>query len=173
MCIFSLDSPDSPDSPVIPVISNSPVSPVSPGISNSPCILNSPGISNSSTSTGISNSSNSTGISNSSNSPGISNSSNSPDISNSPSFVRKISGKDMFMNYYNKSPNKLYSCTPSTPRKIVSSGEYYKILSLTQSRESSSTINNVSTLNTIYPLNLSSETHIIFRNIMKSTHENI
>ena len=77
------------------------------------------------------------------------------------------------MNYYNKSPNKSYSCTPSTPRKIVSSGEYFKILSLTKSRESSPTITDVSTLNTIYPLNLSSETHIIFRNIMKSTHENI
>ena len=92
---------------------------------------------------------------NSPNSPVISNSSNSPDISNNPAFVRKISGKDMFMHYYNKSPNKSYSCIPSTSQKIVSSGEYFKILSLTKSRESSPTITDVSTLNTIYPLNLS------------------
>ena len=109
---------------------------------------------------------------NSPNSPVISNSSNSPDISNNPAFVRKISGKDMFMHYYNKSPNKSYSCIPSTSHKIVSSGEYFKILSLTKSRESSPTITDVSTLNTIYPLNLSTETHIIFRNIMKSASEN-
>ena len=77
------------------------------------------------------------------------------------------------MHYYNNSPTKSYSCIPSTSHKIVSSGEYFKILSLTKSRESSPTITDVSTLNTIYPLNLSTETHIIFRNIMKSTRENI